>query len=666
MKQIYGTELEGMIEFWNEVEPSLKHPYVINDNKYVCNTDGRTVGCLVEFKLDALDEAKNLDQMKRYIKAYNTRAIYIPKYGLLVSINMREYKYFDMETGSKIKEGSWKDSSDLANLIDIDNTQNGWIDSESLISYSDYYYGCNTTKKSKDNFIAELANPSFLKIKPYIWNETGDMEKSLLDQIGPNALKKRLGAFFTPDYAVKKSTEYLREVIKSQPDDNYVIVDRCCGTGNLEKLLTDNELSHCILNTLVFAEWNTLNGLYGGRCIILPKDASSLQADGTLEDGDALSEKFCNDLKSAIGGRRTIFMENPPYAEPQAEATRSGNTSKGTMKNFITERMKKDSNVKGKASTDLANKFIWSVFNYFNCNNYIVYSPIKYWKSQHLIDKKLLNGVIVNREDFHATEAGISLISWKNENTVNNELNLENCIVKKVNKESGKLLPASKDIKIDFLCTSYSGTPDFKHGFLASNKKSAGNAGGVSYCEANDKNIKERLPLFVANCYSPKGFLEKEIIMKSGDGGLNYLTDNDFVNDCIIYAGLTDKNKCIADATKNNEMCFDGSAKLNAFYVPSTRSNTIMACWNDVIVEAKKCSEYNPVFNYGLYQIEEELNLSIDLTVNGITLTDKTGKVKKTKKYPKLDSNIKILKTKLKNFYDDNISQKLFDYELLK
>ena len=74
------------------------------------------------------------------------------------------------------------------------------------------------------------------------------------------------------------------------------------------------------------------------------------------------------------------------------------------------------------------------MFNYFNCNNYIVYSPIKYWKSQHLIDKKLLNGVIVNHEDFHATEAGISLISWKNENTVNNELNLENCIVKKVNK----------------------------------------------------------------------------------------------------------------------------------------------------------------------------------------------------------------------------------------
>lgn len=54
MKSNYYSEIEDMMDFWNEV--NLSCPF--NDNIYVCNTDGRTQGCLIEFKLNALDLTK--------------------------------------------------------------------------------------------------------------------------------------------------------------------------------------------------------------------------------------------------------------------------------------------------------------------------------------------------------------------------------------------------------------------------------------------------------------------------------------------------------------------------------------------------------------------------------------------------------------------------------
>ena len=56
------------------------------------------------------------------------------------------------------------------------------------------------------------------------------------------------------------------------------------------------------------------------------------------------------------------------------------------------------SKLDGKVCKDLANQFIWSTFNYFDCDHYVVFSPIKYWKSQHLINEKFVEGFIGNRD----------------------------------------------------------------------------------------------------------------------------------------------------------------------------------------------------------------------------------------------------------------------------
>ena len=556
-------------------------------------------------------------------------------------------------------------------IFDSKITQRGWIDETSLVSYNDKFYSY-VSGKSKDIFIDYMENPdrhpdllNVVNISPYHWNKTGRMEVSMLDCLGSSGLKKRLGAFFSPKYAVEKSTEYLRKII-SEISGDYVILDRCAGTGNLEQFLTEEELSHCILNTIAFAELSALRGIYDGRVRkIIPKEDDTVDKDGLVDDGDALSKEFYDNLLPLLKDKTVIVLENPPYSEPQAEATKSGETVKGSMNNYVTEEMKKS--VTGKSSTDLANKFIWSAFNIVKADYCIIYSPVKYFKSQDLIEKKFLEGIIVNRADFHATEAGISVMSWKNEDETADEWRLENTTVKRIKVPAGKILPSSKKEDYDFVFTSYSGTPIYLNGFLASDGKSAGNAGGVSYCKVVE-DAKQRFPLFAANSYTCKGFLEKEVIMKSADKGLDYLEDGDFVKDCLIWVGLSDKNKCVSTEDKKNQCCIRQATALDGVIEEyPEKSRGLIGSWDYILSLIRECEEYNPNFNYGLYQIEKDINKKIEQKLdNGEVAVNKKGEEIMVYKYKTLNSHISLLKKDLEEYYERYITPKLFEYELLK
>ena len=310
----YPVELDAMRAFYNEIG------YPEGTIDYSCNTDGRIIldpktglkGSLVEFKVVAKTNKDVFEQMKRYVKSYNAKGLEIPKYGVYIMTAAQKYTVFDLEE-EDFSKAVIQENLDLT--VDLNNftssadswlkdttTQKGWIDETSIVSYNDAFFSAKGMgRKSKDDFIAELANPKVLNIKPYTWQADGSMERKLLDCLGSTALKKRLGAFFTPDYAVEKSTNYIRNIINNLNDDeDYVIVDRCAGTGNLEKFLTDEELSHCILNTIVYAEKTTLKGLYEGRVkAILPSDETT-DDEGCMPAGDALSEGFNKELADTI------------------------------------------------------------------------------------------------------------------------------------------------------------------------------------------------------------------------------------------------------------------------------------------------------------------------------------------------------------------------------
>ena len=662
MKIKYKSEIEAMREFWEELN-------ILPD--YSCNTDGRVSGTLVEIKLNDSGGIP-YKQLQRYMESYNAVAKPLPYYSLFVNINQREFTFIDNSNWKIITTGKWKNPQDLLKYLDKEDYLKGNISEFSIVSYNDLFYSKHLSAK-KEDFIEEIKNPKELFINPYNWNEKGDMERSILDCLGSTELKKRLGAFFTPDEYVKISTEYLRNAIARVPEGHdYVILDRCAGTGNLQKFLTDEELSHCILNTYVYAEWTTLKGLYEGRArMIIPHTKDYKDPDGLLSDGDALTEKFNEvivniietERKKANGKLIVIGLENPPYGTPGAEATRSGNTHR--QSSWVKEKMKKAKIIKGDAGSDLCNHFIYSATNIINVNEYILYAPIKYWKTQNLFDGEFKEGYICNRENFHATDAGISLISWSNNKEKNNHLtfqsDIKEVVVKKIYNGASVLLPIAQNRRVNNNFAGIilrNGTPMNLNGHLV-NIIIKHDEGRVR--EINNINALQILPLWVANCYKPKDYTEKEIIMKSGDGGTKYQKNKIFLNDCFVWSCLTNANKCISNEHIKNELCLNQSTKADALLNINKKHTKLLQKWNDILTLVKTTSEYNEEFTYGLHQICKEINIKVE-----------TGDYNKKNepimahKYGDLNDEIKELKELLNKFYDTHITSKLFKYELLK
>lgn len=83
----------------------------------------------------------------------------------------------------------------------------------------------------------------------------------------------------------------------------------------------------------------------------------------------------------------------------------------------------KASGYDGNVCKDLLAQFIWSAFEIIKCDEYVLYGPVMWWKSNHIADKKFLTGHICNRKDFNTnSNSGILLAHWLNKNEVNHSL----------------------------------------------------------------------------------------------------------------------------------------------------------------------------------------------------------------------------------------------------
>lgn len=239
-------------------------------------------------------------------------------------------------------------------------------------------------------------------------------------------LKKDIGAFYTPMPYARKASELVMKAVERVPEGNdYIILDRTAGTGNLEAGLDrlkdrngDTLLSHCIVSTYDYREYKILSERIGRdvRNVIAPIKANVCFDNGVLSNSDALSEDYINNpiIKKYINDERctVILFENPPYrnlvADHAADARRKGGE-------YVIEQSKQD--LKGNTSNDLMNVFVWSAFHYYlrqPTDSYIVLAPIKYWKSAHIVDKKFSGGFIFNQKYFLAAPSAITCILWEN------------------------------------------------------------------------------------------------------------------------------------------------------------------------------------------------------------------------------------------------------------
>lgn len=757
----YTLELDGQRDFYQtylpRVDKTLSLEQIITDN-----TDGVLNGNLLEFKLNINDLNSVLFQSIKYLSSMRIKGKSIPANILLISLNTNKaYQFYSQDylpfiekvytLGASKENNGFQGSAPITtfdlneeiereNFIKILKSNNYTkinLDENCIVGWGERFYRENPMAKKSDfigeeggkvNIIGEIRKPNKLKkfIEPYE-GEDNIKFRYLMDKLNDNLTQKNLGAFYTHKLYAQKSLELVREAIKRVPEGNdYVIIDRCAGTGNLEQFMTDDELSHTIVSTVEYYEYKVLFELLGDkvRHIIPPTEESDTFNAGLVRGADALSEEYINSklIKQYINNPKCtiILFENPPYAETTSiehQKQKAGKKSSIWKNSFVIQEMKKE--VKGTASNDLGNAFIWSAFKYYlrqPTDSYIVYSPVKYWKAQHLISKKFLNGFAFNRRHFHTNiDACIMVALWSNEDDlkttsfdlqafnidkeqIKNEGNIkierifnsysekyfdtrkfiddENSVLCELN---GKEISSGKKIRIKplfnenilgYMAVYSSGfdNPDLHSSLLI-----AGRYDGNGFFLRND-NFMEKLPMFAASRYITynRFWTERARIMKSADGADSYLqaVKNGkiftMLQKILLFTCLETQNHMRTFTGSDgrfyrNQLCLDCSngntlakEKL-ANFIPNEQEQQLLKQWDLVLENAKKTANYDRTLTYGVYQIIDKLNTS-----------HKDEKNKTVYDYPELNGHLNTLKQLVKKYYLDEIVPFLFKYEFLK
>ena len=759
----FVTEREGQIAFYETflplIDPSLSLEDILADDN-----DGVLKGNLLEFKLRVSDLNAVLFQCVKYLSALRVKGKPVPANIVIVDLNGEQaYLYksadylADIEKvysggasksnagfvgGSYAEKFSYGNQLDASKLIDVLRSC-GWtkihIDENCIVGWATAFYRRVPSARKEDfigddtgkhKTIGEIRNPT--EFAEYIYPYAGQSNvrfQYLMDRLNDTLQKKNLGAFYTPGIYAEKSHELLRMAIARVPVGNdYVIIDRCAGTGNLEKTLTDDELSHCILSTVEYYEYKVLQEVLGSRVrhIIPPVEANDTFNAGLVRGADALSREYINNpvIRQYVDDPSCtiILFENPPYAETTSVEHQKkgvGSASSSWKNSYVVSEMKKE--VKGTASNDLGNAFIWSGFKYYlrqDTDSYVVYSPVKYWKAQHLINKEFLGGFAFNRRHFHTNiDACIMVALWGNSSASIKEIDLK---AFDIDEKSGEPVSCGvlhvpriytlyskvfydKRSMVDDLpgavLLGYDGTParsgvktslrpvynenivgymvidgsNFDNPDLMSVLIRCGLYKGHGYYLRSD-NYLEKLPMFCASRYITynRAWTERARIMKSADGADRYQADvasgklDQWLRKCLLFTCLEMQNHMRTFMGSDgrfyrNELCLDTTNGETLASVDMALLNMgdaekkLMAQWEHLIAEAKKTEEYDPSLTYGVFQIFSEIDTS-HKDDEGNTVWHNL----------EVHSALQTLKTLVKEYYNTAIVPILFQYEFLK
>lgn len=757
----YILERDGQLDFYKVFLPRV-NPALDIDEILADNNDGVINGNLLEFKLHVTDLNAVLFQCIKYLSALRVKGKPVPANILIIDVNAacvwlyRSAPYLaDIEklySGGASKDNSGfiggnaekvlhydkpLDVESIVALLKECNYTKIHIDENCIVGWATSFYRSVPTARKEDflgddtgkhKTIGEIRKP--VHFAQYIYPYTGQTNVKfnyLMDKLNDTLQKKNLGAFYTHQLYAEKSLELVRAAIARVPAGNdYIILDRCAGTGNLEAGLTDDELSHCVVSTIEYYEYKVLQELLGAkvRHIIPPIETAETFNAGLVTGADALSKEYIENpiIRQYIDNPEctVILFENPPYAETTSiEHQKKGVGAKSSSwkQSYVVAEMKKE--VKGTVSNDLGNAFIWSGFKYYlrqPTDSYIVYSPVKYWKVQHLIDKEFLGGFAFNRRHFHTNiDACIMCACWSNEDMALEEFTLNGydilpdgtlseCVklpVKRIyetysaqyydkrifsndadgtvvlgfdGKEcasKGRIVPKLNDNILGYMTIDTSGfdNPDIHASLLTA---ALYNAHGFFL---RKDNYLEKLPMFCASRYITynRAWTERARIMKSADGADRYNADvasgklAQFLLKCLLFTCTEMQNHMRTFTGSDgrfyrNELCLDGTngetialRDIKGLLL-GDKEKAILKQWEAVLQWAKKAENYNPALTYGVYQIFAELDTShVDETTGNIIWDN-----------VELHTALAGLKTLVKDYYNSEIVPVLFEYEFLK
>lgn len=762
MYKKYEKESEGQIDFFK----NYGIPYDKDNSILVDNTDGVYNGNLLEFKLNINNLNSVLFQAIKYLSRMRIKGESVPKTILLIDLNGRkayEYESIDYiddiqktyvgaasKNNDKFTGGKPNKTYNYDNMLESNELKKQLtrkkeypeemyipidIDEICIVGWAERYYREKPTagkgdflgdSEGKVPIIGEIREPRHFKglINPYT-EETNTKFKYLMDCLNDRLKKKDLGAFYTPTPYAKKAAELVQMAVDRAIDagkGDYIVLDRCSGTGNLESALVglydkngDEIIGHAVISTYEYYEYRVLSELLGDkvRDIIPPTENDVVYESGLIANADAMSEEYINNsiIKQYLEDKdcAIIMFENPPYRD-QSQKNNEKNTDKieRTDKNYVRNQMKEE-NKFGLAINDILNLFVWSAWTYYlrdEADSYVIFAPIKHWKRVGVSDKEFVKGFVFNRKHFHAkTPEAISclLLNNKDENKESIELeawdideNNETTYVKKITAKKShepmsKLFDRRKMKDDDYdlvVSCNRDGTEalDRKIHFKPYyNKNMIGYLRAESYgFDANsiclvrnglynghgfylrDDNYLEKLPLFVAKQFPFDEWYYKNMFDTTADGGDRYTTDNNFLKSCLIYTCLSNQNKCLSFTGSDgryykNELCFDEdtlASKDLKDYTLDETEEELLELWDNILEEAKTTDNYKADLSYGVYQIIKDLNTFDEV---------KVGKSKtRVYDYPQLNGNLETLRVKLKEYYKSHIWDKMFEYELVK
>jgi len=771
----YLLERDGQIDFFNRVLPRV-NPTINFEDILADNNDGVLNGNILEFKLNVSDLNAVLFQCVKYLSVMRIKGKPIPANILIVDLNSAKLwvyhsaDYLDAiekpYSGGASKDNSGfvggsavevlhyeRDAYDTTRLVALlkeNNFTKIHIDENCIVGWAEHFYRRVPTARKEDFLgddtgkhkkIGEIRKPVIFAdyLIPYT-GKTNVKFNYLMDKLNDFLLKKNLGAFYTPSLYVEKALELVRKAIGRVPTGNdYVILDRCAGTGNLEIYMTDDELSHTIVSTVEYYEYKVLQELIGSRVreIIPPIETADTFNAGLVSGADALSRAYIDNpiIRKYIDDPNTtvILFENPPYAETTSieHQKRGIGAGSSTWKNsYVVEQMKTKIRgiIKGQASNDLGNAFIWSGFNYYMrqpTDSYIVFSPVKYWKSQHLVKKQFIAGYAFNRRHFHTNiDACIMCALWANiddETTdtlmltgydiVNSNLeeHPEKLLVKRIFKSFSDKYYDKRTFSTDIqsgILVGYNGLEaiDVKRTFKPVVGKSilgymvvdssgfdnpdlysclliAGLYKGHGFFLRRD-NYLEKLPMFCASRYITynRAWTERARIMKSADGAERFNADvacgklSQWLLKCLLFTCLEMQNHMRTFTGSDgrfyrNELCFDttNGATVASSDIKGLKLNNsekaLLAQWDTVLKYAKQTMANER--NNGGY------NNSLTYGVYQIFAElDTSYKDEMTDKVVydnvELHTALNTLKELIKMYYNNEIVPTLFKYEFLK
>jgi hypothetical protein len=256
----YLSEREGQIDFFSNLR-------IEADVELTHNTDGVYRGTLFEFKLTIPDINKVLFQSLKYLSHRRVKGDPVPAQILLVALNEENAYLFnsgdflsyieqtyagaasknnaDFSTivrPQKIGYGQLAGLRRITEILEVEKYTKVHIDLFDVVGWSSRFYRENSTA-SKIKLFKELRSPKYFAAYIYPWTGEEKDFKYIMDLLNDKQHKKDLGAFYTPPAYCFKATELVRKAIRQIPSGHdYIILDRCAGTGNLEEFLTDKQV----------------------------------------------------------------------------------------------------------------------------------------------------------------------------------------------------------------------------------------------------------------------------------------------------------------------------------------------------------------------------------------------------------------------------------------